>query len=399
MQQEEILKISQLLLSGQASSIALAYELIKANKDSVEPLQRELVLTLMFHDDKVLTKKLDGFLRRRYSESGIYEDWKNQFAIFAYIPKINNPKDILLNKYITAHENIRPLYQVLIEQSPKYSHYYYLLTNALHYTVKDKFELAKEYYNIALKAQPDDWNTLFCIAHLYQDYLFDEQMSLDYYQKAAQINPNNAAIYNNIAVLKSNSKNYEAAVEYYEKALNLAPSKILYICNLASACLSAGYTERFEQLIQDIFAIDRYYYRGINLWANYLWEHKAAYQEAEEEYLRGLQYYPQNSNLLGNLGELYADIFGRHEEAFDLYQKALRANPNSLYRHCTVFSFIVLKMNKIKDAIPVYQRCLELQKQEKKQRDVDLSEQQWEDFLKAQEILLSKASQDDLELV
>ena len=123
-----------------------------------------------------------------------------------------------------------------------------------------------------------------------------------------------------------------------------------------------------------------------NSWADYLWNVEHNYKATEEAYLQGLKVAPKNSYLLGNLGELYIDIYNRLDEGFMLYEEAL-AQQQSIYRLTTVLTAFVHKAQDWKKAKKYYQMLLKKFAPASIKRDSYLRDNQWNDFLTAEALL------------
>lgn len=388
---EEIKKVSALLLSENPESILLGYELVKQNQDCVDALQKELLLLAMLHNDQIIAKRVRAFLMRRYKTSGQFDEWKKGFQIFSRIQNAYSMTE-KLQASIIAHEVIRKDYQSLIEKNKHYAKQYFELARVLHYYIETHFELCEVYYKIAINGNPSDYSAWFNLGHLQQNHLYNNKESVHCYEEVLKINPKMAAAYNNIGViLESEKQDYEKAYAHFKKAFDLANHSNLYRCNVASLALKLGDVAEFEQMIKLVFASDRHYYRAMNQWANYLWEFKQDYKKAEKEYKKGLTYYPNDTHLLGNLGEMYADIYHRYEEALELYERSL-AEKKSIYRLTTVVTLLALQMNQLDKAAIYYKELKELQEKTGKIRDSDLKEKQWTDFLAAEKRLLDYLS-------
>lgn len=386
---EEIAKISQLLLSDNVESALLGYELIKQNPSNIDTLQKELVLILTLHSDKILTRRVRAFLSARFKKSGLYDGWIKAFELFQ---KIKNAYSMTapLQEAIDLHETVRKEYQPLIERNVYYSKQYFEIARILHYSIKSHFTLCADYYKIAIAGNPYDYNAWFNLGHLAQNQLKESELSVACYEEVLKLNPNMAAAHNNMGVIKEvQNQEYEKAYTYFKKALDLSPHYTLYKCNMANIALRLGKTNEFEELIESVFATDRYYSRAVNQWANYLWEYKKDYAEAEKEYKKGLSFYPNNIHLLGNLGEMYATVYGRYEEALDLYKRAIKEE-KSLYRLTTLVSLLVVDMNCIEEALPFYAELKQIQADTGKIKDHDLKDFQWAAFLKAEKLLLEQ---------
>jgi tetratricopeptide (TPR) repeat protein len=383
----EIKNISQLLLSEIEDSAELGYELIKQNSAHTEDLLHELILLLMLGSTGRLQNKVRGFLSKRYSKDGQYQLWKKQWELFkeldysySYSPETK--------QLLEAHEEIRLSFRPYVIKNRNYARSYYNIGRILQYRYEKEFDLAISYYDTALAGNTEDADAWFNMGYLMQTEFKNGTKALHCYESAIAIDPLKAAAFNNIGALYADdNNNFEKALGYYEKAHQLAPHYEFYTCNVAQTHLKLRNTARFEEMIQMIFKSNRHYQRAMNSWANYLWEYKKDYDAAEKEYKLGLRYYPSDTNLLGNLGEMYAAVFGKYEEAYEWYLKSL-AQQRSVYRLTTMFSLLMIHLKRKEEALSYYEE-LKTQQKGTITKARDLNEEQWAEFQKAEKLLLS----------
>ncbi len=390
---EELQNLSALLLSPDNSNVELAYELLKRKKGLVPGVFKEWVLVVMLHSDRKLAQKFKRLLKNRFKDEKGLAELEKGFSVlnmYHYIP------DRRIKELIESHERIRPFYETLVEQNPIYGRRYFDLAHRIQ-KIEKLEEFTQIYYQIALKSNPDALDIWFsCGLHQHDTDNYDEAKKA--YKRVLELKPSYASAQNNLALIYNDEKNYAQAIEHYKKALAINPHSERYRDNLCEAYYYGGYIEEYETMIYEIMDGNDITENNYNTWANYLWEEKKDFIEAEKVFKKALIEYKGSKLLKGNLGEMYASI-GRYDDALKNYRAVLRsASPEGadIYRLITMINLLVLDLQKMEDAIIYYKRLLNAQKIQNRERSIYTSEQQWEDFLKAQEILKNSTNSKDL---
>jgi len=152
-----------------------------------------------------------------------------------------------------------------------------------------------------------------------------------YYQKAIEMNPNNATHLGNYATfLYDVKKDMEGAEVYYLKALEAEPNNAIQLGNYASF---------LQDVKKDYEGAEVYYLKSLKAdpniaihmgnYASFLYEVKKDYEGAEAYFLKALEAEPNNAIQLGNFASLLQDVKKDYEAAESYYLKSLKANPNS----------------------------------------------------------------------
>jgi tetratricopeptide (TPR) repeat protein len=382
---EEVSNISKLLLSESEDSAELGYELLKQYPDYCRVLLPELILLHMLGPGGRLQNKLRAFLGRRFKDE--YAIWKSQWEIFKKLD-YSYSYDAETEAMLKAHETVRKEFEPFVIQNRNYADQYYNIGRILQYRYEKEQELAIEYYDIAIKGNPLNKDAFFnkgYILHIFFKNLPEAKVC---YEATLKIDPNYAVAHNNLGSIFNSLQDFDNALSFYSRAFDLSGGNIFYQCNVASALLKLGRNEEFEAEMEQVFKRDQYYQRAMNIWANYLWEHKGDCALAEKFYREGMRFYPNDNNLCGNLGEMYEVAMDRYIDAYDLYVKSLGLK-KTLYRLTTMVSLLVLKLEWQDEALSYYEELVAKQKAENNRRDHDLNDQQWEEFLKAEKILLT----------
>jgi tetratricopeptide (TPR) repeat protein len=115
---------------------------------------------------------------------------------------------------------------------------------------QDKFGEAQQQYEKALKASPNDLNTLVGLARLH-DRQGESAKALGFYQRAVKAHGNNALVHNDLGLCYARQKQLDKSIQSLGKAVELQPENARYRNNLATVLVEAGYTrEALAQLSQ-----------------------------------------------------------------------------------------------------------------------------------------------------
>lgn len=99
---------------------------------------------------------------------------------------------------------------------------------------------ARQYYNEVLQREPKNVDALLGMAKMYQVTGESERLA-DTERRMKEHHPNNAKIWAWIAVRQGQSKDWEAAAESYQKAVNLDPDNRLYRIHLGFTLARGGH--------------------------------------------------------------------------------------------------------------------------------------------------------------
>ena len=107
---------------------------------------------------------------------------------------------------------------------------------------------ARQYYNEVLQREPKNVDALLGMAKMYQVTGESERLA-DTERRMREAHPNNAKVWAWIAVRQGQSKDWEGAVESYQKAVKLDPDNRLYRIHLGFTLARAGrYDEGYAWL-------------------------------------------------------------------------------------------------------------------------------------------------------
>ncbi len=106
------------------------------------------------------------------------------------------------------------------------------------------YEEAVRHYQAALQIRPS--SSLTSNMGLCFQRLGDKEKAMTAYERAVQLDSNNANAYNNISVLYFREGDYKSALEYAEAALDANPQMPQALSAAAICCALLGYQEEYE---------------------------------------------------------------------------------------------------------------------------------------------------------
>jgi len=162
--------------------------------------------------------------------------------------------------------------------------------------------------------------------HYYKEEYYD---AIFWYDKATELNPNNANAWNNKGLALSQLGLYQEAIKWYDKAIEIDPNHNIALCNKGMALLNLG---KYKQAIEwydkalvldseDVFALRQ---KG---WALY---NLGKYKQAIEWYDKALVLDPNNLIALDSKGEILMSL-RKYNQAITCFNKALAISPNYTY--------------------------------------------------------------------
>ncbi len=169
----------------------------------------------------------------------------------------------------------------------------YMAKMAKEHSQGDK--LLKQYQDAKakLKKDPKDFGAYFEIGFVKNEFK-DYQGAVESYQKSVELNPNSIIAYNNMADDYTKLKKYPEAEQSYMASLRVAPT---YIPT---------------------------FYGLIDLYQNYYKEKQMLIERVLED---GLKVSPDDQNLLSLLAGYYRDT-DQKDKAIETYEKILKLRPN-----------------------------------------------------------------------
>ena len=185
-----------------------------------------------------------------------------------------------------------------------------------------KTDIAQELYNQVLKINPNHSQTLNNIAVIFTNSK-DYQKAISSYEKAIEINPNFADAHYNLGVIFMKLKDYQKAKDCYEKAIEINP-------NYAKAYYNQGNT--YSEL--------------------------GDYQKALDCYDKAIKINPNYSVTHNNLGNIFQKL-GDLQKAKDCFEKAIEINPNYVDAHNNL-GVISKELGEDQKAKSCYEKAIEI---------------------------------------
>src|SRR5256884_710755 len=187
-----------------------------------------------------------------------------------------------------------------------------------------EYPKAEQALNRALKLKPDSPETLYLLAQVYADQARSVD-ALDLLVRAHKLAPENTDIIFLLARVSMLQKYFEDAIPLLESGLKIAPQRADLRTALGESYFMSGKAEKaideFKSLIQLDPSARSYTFMGL------AYRHLGRFDEGRKYFQEGLKLSPHDASCLFNLGYI-EERQGNHAKAEDLFQQALRSNPD-----------------------------------------------------------------------
>ncbi|MBW6411221.1 tetratricopeptide repeat protein [Clostridium weizhouense] len=120
-----------------------------------------------------------------------------------------------------------------------------------------KLEVIEPFFRISLNKELFNPSVVLNIAQYYSDVIKDSNKALQYYDIAAKMNPKNAEIYYNSALIKINNQRENEAIELLNKSIKLDDKTSKYYRTLGTLYLNKGKNEEAIKAIRKSYDIDK----------------------------------------------------------------------------------------------------------------------------------------------
>ena len=170
--------------------------------------------------------------------------------------------------------------------------------------------------------------------------LGETKKAIDAYEKSLKIRPNYFNAHFNLGNLYKGQQDFDKAIEHYQQAINYMPSLTQAYNNIAISynqksliAKKLAETSRKKGMAEEARRFTK--------------ETKQFKLEAIKFYKKGIEIEPTNTKFYNNLASAYSDL-GRHQEAEELYKKAL-ALGGSAYDQAVIQYNLALGYHRLKD--------------------------------------------------
>jgi tetratricopeptide (TPR) repeat protein len=184
---------------------------------------------------------------------------------------------------------------------------------------KDKLEKQKEYNTASNTLSAADWFQKGYNSYEVKEY----DNAILYYQKVIELNPSSSPAYNNLGSAYGSKGNLDKAIQSYEKAIELDPNYSVAYYNLGNDYSSEGDLDK-----------------------------------AIQSYEKAIELNPNYSKAYNNLGIAYGTQ-GNPDKAIPLFDKAIELNPNYSEAYSNLGHAYANKHN-VEKEIQCYEKAIEL---------------------------------------
>ena len=205
-----------------------------------------------------------------------------------------------------------------------------------------------------IEIDPEDEKRLATLALCYQ-HLKDFDAAIEAYNKALAIKPDYAEAFYNMGVILQEQGKLEETVEAYNKALAIKPDYADAYNNMGLVLQEQGKLEEAVEAYNKALAIkpdyaDAYNNMGITL------QDQGKLKEAVEAYNKALAIKPDNAEAYNNMGNALKDQC-KLEEAIEAYNKALAIKPDNAEAYNNMGNALK-DQGKLEEAIEAYNKAL-----------------------------------------
>jgi tetratricopeptide (TPR) repeat protein len=152
------------------------------------------------------------------------------------------------------------------------------------------------------------------------------QEAIEYYDRALEIEPNDALVWYNKGTTLGSLEKYDESIENFDRALAIDPNYVSALYNKGIALLHLGRYEEALEYHDRALAIDPNHVKAL-ISNGLALRNLERYNEAIEYYDKALAIDPNNVNALGGKGLALLSL-ERYNEAIEYFDKALAIDPN-----------------------------------------------------------------------
>ena len=217
-----------------------------------------------------------------------------------------------------------------------------------------KINVAQDLYNQVLKINPNHLTALNNIAIIFTNSQQYEKAK-ECYKKAIGINPNYVDAYYNLGLTYQELKDYQKALGSYEKAIEINPNYADAYYNLGLTYQELKDYQKALSSYEKVIEINPSYAKAYNNQGN-TYKEFGEFQKAASCYEKAIEINPQYLNAHYNLGIIFAS-YNENQKAKECYEKAIEINPNHFDSYNNIAS-IFISFGEYKKAISCYKKAL-----------------------------------------
>ena len=179
--------------------------------------------------------------------------------------------------------------------------------------------------------------------------------AIEYFHKSIELDPSRSSVYTNLGAVYSDKINpdYDKAIEYHKKAIDINPKNEIAYSNLGNAYIN-GY--------EDYNTAMKYYEKAIQINPDFplvYFNIGTAYQEGKENYNKAIECYKKaidigydDADIYSNIGTCY-QLMEDYNTAIIYYENSIALNPKYVRAYCNLGAAYTDKIN------PDYDKALE----------------------------------------
>jgi superkiller protein 3 len=315
--------------------------------------------TIPFYAEEHLHKGNEYFSRQQYEEAiREYKDailfakeYDEAYFRLGYVYMVMNNYEEAKNNFLQA-----------IELRENYMEAHYCLGQVYQKLAKPDMAKAQEHCLKAVELFDSDTPKLVklgsftALGNCYRA-MENYPKAVEYYEKALKINPDQLSVLNNMAVVYLEQNDFNNAKKYYEKAIKVNPDYSPAYTGLAGVYKALGNTDKaieiYNNILADIDSNDPEVRKQLG--DIYMAQEKFELALEHFEYLTKLE--PKNSNHWNDLGIAY-DSLEKYAEAIASFKYAQELDPQNYYSSYYL-AYTYEHQDNMDQAVAVLQNCLD----------------------------------------
>jgi protein O-GlcNAc transferase len=230
------------------------------------------------------------------------------------------------------------------------------IQSAFEYHLEGNLEQAEYLYKNILKEQPANSDILHMLGVLFCQRA-DYDLAIKYIRKALQLKPANAEAYCNLGVAHQERGELDEAIVHYQKAIEFNPSFVKAYSNLGNALMEKGLLDEAIVHYQKAIELNPSFVKAYSNLGNALRE-KGQIDEAISYCKKAIDIDPSFAEAYCNMGVALREK-GQLDKAIVHYQKAIEFNPSFVKAYSNLGNALQEK-GLLDEAIVHYQKALHL---------------------------------------